>query len=191
MRRIQAMVQGRLAAQRGDDFPGGVSQQPVVDVRPHPAAHRSGGCAGRQDLAAQLRDQLRRLHRRLGQQHSVCLERLDGRLPGAVRAGAVSGKTLGIPQPGKPRSVGIPAQSDSGRNRTHGRTCVGAQADPVRLFLLRRKLLVSLAGTAASGAAEPAPDRTVPADRNPHRHRQSGERGRAGRTHRISPVPRT
>jgi hypothetical protein len=35
LRRIQEMVQGRLAAQRGDDLPGGLPQQPVVDVRPH------------------------------------------------------------------------------------------------------------------------------------------------------------
>jgi hypothetical protein len=39
---IQAMVQGCLAPQRGDDFPGGLPEQPVVDVRPHPAAHRPG-----------------------------------------------------------------------------------------------------------------------------------------------------
>ena len=75
-------------------------------------------------------------------------------------------------------------------NRAHGRARLGAEADPVRLFLLRRKLLLSPAGTAASGPPEPAADRAIPADRDSHRHRQSGERSRAGGIDRVSPVPR-
>ncbi|MNY17193.1 hypothetical protein D3C86_1504940 [compost metagenome] len=40
LRRVQAVVQGRLAPQRGDDLPGGLFEQSIVDVRPHPFAHR-------------------------------------------------------------------------------------------------------------------------------------------------------
>ncbi|MNP22124.1 hypothetical protein D3C76_1147820 [compost metagenome] len=189
LRRVQAMVQGCLARQRGDDLPGGLPEQPVLDVRPYPVAHRPGRGEERQDFAAQLRDQLRRLHRGLGQQHHLCLERPDGRLSRPVRDGALSGKALGIPQPGKPRPVGVPPEPDPTGNRAHGRARLGAEADQVRLFLLRRKLLIPLAGTAASGPTGPAPDRAIPTHRHPDRHRQSRERCRIGGIDPVSSVP--
>ncbi len=190
VRRIRQLVPRHQPAQRGAGVPRGLPEQPVVDVRPHPAAHRPGRRHQQQHCPAQLRAELRRLHRRHGQQHPLCLERPDGRLSRPVRAGPVPGEAGRVQPPGEPRPLGIQAEPHARGDRAHGRTRLGTQAGPLRLLLLRRELFVPPARTDGDRPPGHRADRAVPAYRDPHRHRPRGEERRADRAHRLPAVAR-
>jgi hypothetical protein len=83
-----------------------------------------------QDLAAQLRDQLRRVYRRLRQQHSLRVERLDGRLSQGLFALVPYQEKLSEYRSLENRDLWeYRLNLTPEETAAHGRTCMGTQAD--------------------------------------------------------------